>query len=222
MLSSTTTLNYEKQKLINLLAAYGIHEPILTAFDDIPKEQFMLPQYILETYQDRALPIGENQTISQPSLLALTLQELKLKGDEKILEIGTGSGFFAALLAKVAREVYTIERIEKFAKTAEKRFKNLQLKNIKVTTGDGTKGWPENAPYDVIIVSAAFKDVPEPLITQLKDGGKLVMPIGDNSGQELVLFKKEGGKLSKIKSIGAVRFVQLIGEHGWKDAGRQS
>lgn len=211
------TLNHEKQRLINLLASYGVGEPILSAFEGTPREEFLPHEYIEEAYEDRALPIGENQTVSQPSLLASILQELKLKGSEKVLEVGTGSGFFAAILGKVVQEVYTIERFDNLAYIATKRLEALKVKNVHIKVGDGTTGWPEYAPFDAIIVSAAFKDVPGPLIEQLKEGGKLVMPLGEQQDQELMLFKKEEDKLQEIKSIAPVRFVQLVGQYGWPD-----
>lgn len=207
----------DKDRLINLLAAYGTREPLLSAFEKIPREKFVPEAFKDAAYEDRALPLGEGQTISQPSLVALMLQELGLKGDEKVLEVGTGSGFQAALLGALARKVYTIERIEKLAKRAKAVIKSLRIKNVEVLTGDGSLGVPEHALYDAIIVAAAFRKVPKPLAGQLREDGRLIMPVGPRDSQEVVLYKKKKGKLVKIKKISPVRFVPLIGKLGWKE-----
>lgn len=207
----------DKDRLINLLAAYGTREPLLSAFEKIPREKFVPEAFKDAAYEDRALPLGEGQTISQPSLVALMLQELGLKGDEKVLEVGTGSGFQAALLGALARRVYTIERIEKLAKRAKTALKSLKARNVEVLTGDGSLGVPEHAPYDAIIVAAAFRKVPKPLAGQLKEDGRLIMPVGPHDSQEVVLYKKKKGKLVEIKKISPVRFVPLVGKLGWKE-----
>lgn len=215
-LGATFVQDHDKERLINLLAAYGIKEPILSAFDKVERQKF-LPQKLADAaYEDRALPIGEGQTISQPSLVASMLQELRLKGDEKILEVGTGSGFEAALLATLCKKVYTIERIEKLAEQAKKRIRSLGIENVEVIVGDGSLGIAKYAPYDGIIVSAAFVNVPRPLIKQLKEDGRLIMPVGPSESQEVVLYKKKEGQLIEVARISPVRFVPLIGKYGWQ------
>lgn len=205
-------LNSEKHRLINLLSAYGIKDPVLSAFDEIPRELFVEKKYQSFAYEDRALPTLQGQTISQPSLVALTLQVLGLQPADIVLEIGTGSGFQTALLAKLVKKVYSIERFAELAGNAEKRINNLGITNVKIISADGTMGYAKHAPYDSVIVTAAFHKVPEPLIDQLKTGGKLIMPIGQDV-QELVLFEKQGKELQAIKTISDVLFVPLVGKH---------
>lgn len=213
---ATFVQNHDKERLINLLASYGIKEPILSAFEKVPREKFVPAKLTDAAYEDRALPIGEGQTISQPSLVASMLQELKLKGDETVLEVGTGSGFEAALLATLCKKVYTIERIEKLAKQAKKRIRSLGLVNVEVAVGDGSLGIPKHAPFDAAVVSAAFREVPRPLVEQLKEDGRLIMPVGSPESQEVVLYKKKEGKLVEATRISPVRFVPLIGKYGWQ------
>lgn len=215
-LGATFVQDHDKERLINLLAAYSIKEPILSAFDKVERRKFVPQKLADAAYEDRALPIGEGQTISQPSLVASMLQELRLKGDEKILEVGTGSGFEAALLASLCKKVYTIERIAGLAKQAKKRIKQLGIRNVKVVVGDGSLGLPKYAPFDAIIVSAAFLQVPRPLVEQLKEDSRLIMPVGSPESQEVVLYKKKGGQLVETARISPVRFVPLIGKYGWQ------
>lgn len=209
--------NYDKEKLINLLASYGIKEPVLSTFAKIPREKFINRRHVEFAYEDRALPIGEDQTISQPSLVALMLQALGFKGDEKVLEIGTGSGYQTALISRLAKEVYSIERMEELAKSAEKILRGMGVKNARITIGDGTEGLAQHAPFDAIVVSAAFKEVPQPLVEQLKEGGKLVMPIGKEDWQDVNLYRKKGGTLKKIQNLSPAKFVPLIGKYGWNE-----
>lgn len=209
------TTETEKSRLLNLLASYGIKGLVLSSFEAIPREFFIEETFQESAYEDRALPIGEGQTISQPSLVGTMLQALKLQENEKVLEIGTGSGFQAALLGKLAKEVYTIERIPKLAQTAAQNLKNLKITNVKVVVGDGTLGLKRFAPFDAIIVTAAFTNVPAPLVKQLRETGRLIMPVGDQNEQEVVLYKKAAGKLIPIRKIAPVRFVPLIGKHAW-------
>lgn len=207
---------HEKNRLVNLLASYGITEPVLSAFDQVPRELFVPRNMRYAAYEDHALPIGEGQTISQPSLVALMLQALSLTGKEKVLEVGTGSGFQAALLSKLSLKVYSIERKKVLAEKAEERIRALNIKNIEVVVGDGTEGLKDKAPFDAIIVTAAFKNVPQPLVEQLRERGKLVMPVGGQDWQDVVLYQKERGRLREIRRLAPVRFVPLIGKHGWK------
>lgn len=213
---ATFVQNHDKERLINLLAAYGIREPILSAFDKVERQRFVPQKLADAAYEDRALPIGEGQTISQPSLVASMLQELRLKRDETVLEVGTGSGFEAALLGTLCKKVYTVERIEKLAKQAKKRIKSLGLANVEVVVGDGSLGIPKYAPFDAAVVSAAFREVPRPLIEQLKEDGRLIMPVGPPESQEVVFYKKREGKLVEVTRISPVRFVPLIGKYGWQ------
>lgn len=214
-LGTTLSAYQDNQRLLNLLASYGVRERVISAFEKIPREIFVPQRLLALSYEDRALPIGEGQTISQPSLVASMIDALDLKGDERVLDIGTGSGFQAALLGTLAKEVYTIERILKLVKEAKRRIEKLGLGNITVITGDGSEGLPENAPYDAIIVAAASPLVPPPLIEQLKEKGKLVIPIGDSQGQDARMYIKEGKDLKEVETISPVRFVPLIGKYGW-------
>lgn len=215
MFAQTAQKAHEKNRLVNLLASYGITEPVLSAFDAVPREIFVPKNMKYAAYEDHALSIGEGQTTSQPSLVALMLQALDLKGSEKVLEIGTGSGFQAALLGKLVPKVYTLERLINLAEKAKDNFQKLKIKNVKVVVGDGTEGLKEYAPYDAIIVTAAFSKVPQPLANQLKEGGRLVMPVGQEDWQETILYRKENGKLQEIQRLAPVVFVPLIGKHGW-------
>ncbi len=187
-------------------------EKVLSAMLKVPRHLFVPPEWVNQAYEDYPLPIGEGQTISQPYIVALMTASLCLKGNEKVLEIGTGSGYQAAVLAEIVKEVYTIEIRESLALSAEKRLKKMGYKNIKVKVGDGYLGWKEYAPYDGIIVTCAAPTPPPPLIEQLKEGGRMVIPLEENPFyQSLVLITKEKGKLKK-KSIEAVRFVPMVRE----------
>jgi protein-L-isoaspartate(D-aspartate) O-methyltransferase len=213
MQTQTNELEFEKVRLINLLASYGIREPILSAFDQVPRHFFVDRNLWQAAYEDHALLIDEGQTISQPSLVAEMLQALQLRGDEKVLEIGTGSGFGAALLGKLVKTVYTIELLPSLAKKAKTRIASLGIKNVEVVVGDGTEGLEKNAPYDVIIVTAYTSRVPPSLMKQLSDDGKLIIPIGEKDWQEVILYKKISGKLDAGQKIAPVRFVPLIGKY---------
>ncbi|MCS7215208.1 MAG: protein-L-isoaspartate(D-aspartate) O-methyltransferase [Thermodesulfovibrio sp.] len=191
-------------------------ERVIEAMRKIPRH-FFVPENIMDdAYDDRALPIGHGQTISQPYIVAFMTESLELKGDEKVLEIGTGSGYQAAILSELTKEVHTIERIEALAKEAEKRFEKLGIKNIKVYIRDGTEGLPQEAPFDRIIITAATPDIPEPLIKQLKEGGILVAPVGDRYSQYLIKITKKGSQFERCTLIPVV-FVPLIGKYGWKE-----
>lgn len=185
-------------------------EKVLNAMLKVERHRFVPKEYENLAYIDEPLPIGFGQTISQPYIVALMTQLLELKGDEKILEIGTGSGYQAAILAELVKEVYTIEIIPQLAQRAEKLLKDLGYKNIFVKTADGYLGWEEHAPFDGIIVTCAPDHIPQPLIEQLKDGGKIVIPVGEIY-QELVVVEKKANKIVK-KNIIPVRFVPMIRE----------
>lgn len=191
-------------------------ELVLKAFRKVEREKFVPDKNKKYAYEDGAQLIAAGQTISQPYIVAVMLEALEIKESDKVLEIGTGSGYAAALLAEIAAEVYTIERIEELALTARKVLSNLDYQNVKVKLGDGSLGWEENAPYDSILVSAAAPYVPEKLVEQLATGGKIVLPVGKrNKVQQLKqLTKKFNGKI-KEKELEYVRFVPLIGEDSW-------
>ena len=198
------------------IEARGItDEKVLQAFRDVERHKFVLAQYIPYAYSDSPLPIDEGQTISQPYIVAFMTDALNLKRTDKVLEIGTGSGYQAAILAELCDSVFTIEIFEKLANKAQQVFNNLGYKNIWCKTGDGYKGWPEHAPFDAIIVTAAPSDIPDPLKEQLAEGGRMIIPVGGDAVQELVLLKKRKGKLRE-ESVLPVRFVPLIDMEGKK------
>jgi protein-L-isoaspartate(D-aspartate) O-methyltransferase len=190
---------------------------LLDAFRKVPRHLFLDDALRPQAYDDHPLPIGEKQTISQPYIVALMTEALHLTGYEKVLEIGTGSGYQTAILAELAEQVYSIERIPSLAKRARKVLDDLKYSNIIIRIGDGTDGWREYAPYAGIIVTAAAPEAPDPLLQQLETGGRLVIPIGDEYNQELVVYVKEGEDRYREERYGGVRFVKLIGSHGWKE-----
>ena len=195
----------------------GVVTPrVIEAFRKVLRHLFVPEQFQSHSYNDHPLPIGEGQTISQPYIVALMTDLLDLSGEDKVLEIGTGSGYQAAILAELGKEVYTVERHKLLAERAEKILKELNYQNVKVLVGDGTKGWKEFSPYQKIIVTASAPDVPQPLFIQLDEMGKLVIPIGGRWSQDLVLIEKRKGKMIR-KSICGCVFVPLIGEYGYGD-----
>lgn len=190
---------------------------VIDAFKKVPREEFMLEKNKDLAYENGAQIIESGQTISQPYIVAVMLQALKLSRTDKVLEVGTGSGYAAALLAEIAAEVYTIERIENLAVKAQKVLENLNYQNLKVKCGDGSLGWEEEAPYDAILVSAAAPYVPEKLIEQLNNGGKIVIPVGERGGiQRLKLLSKKFNGRMKEEDLEYVRFVPLLGEDSWR------
>jgi protein-L-isoaspartate(D-aspartate) O-methyltransferase len=204
------------------LADRGISNPrVLGAFRDVPREAFLPPELVEFADQDAPLPIGEGQTISQPYIVALTTEALGLEGRERVLEIGTGSGFAAAILSRLAKQVFTVERIESLATTARERLERLGYRNVEVLHGDGTLGWPEHAPYDAIAVAAGGPEVPRALKEQLALGGRLVIPVGpEESSQVLTRVTRVGPSEYHEEPITEVRFVPLIGEQGWPERER--
>jgi len=189
---------------------------VLDAMRTIPRHLFMDESQWDSAYADTALPIGEGQTISQPYMVAIMTELLNLRGDETVLEIGTGSGYQTALLARLSGIVYTIERIRDLAERAKEKFLRLGYKNIHVKVADGTLGWPEAGPFDRILVTAGAPDVPDPLAEQLSDGGILLVPVGDRFSQHLIRAVKKRGQVSKEHHTPCV-FVPLLGEYGWKE-----
>lgn len=204
--------NYRKEMVQTQIARRGIRDRrVLDAMLKVPRHLFVPKEYLDEAYADYPLPIGEGQTISQPYIVALMTELASLRGDEKVLEIGTGSGYQAAILALLAKEVYTIEIVETLAKSAEKRLKELGYHNVYVRHGDGFLGWPEAQPFDVIIITCALSYIPDSLIAQLKENGRIVAPIGNEYGyQVLTVFEKKGNKLKKTE-YEPVRFVPMRG-----------
>lgn len=200
-----------EQMVFQQIVSRGVSDKlVLTAMRKVQRHKFVPENMIPYAYEDRPLPIGEDQTISQPYIVALMTELLGLKGGEKVLEIGTGSGYQAAILAEIAGEVYTIEIIESLAKSAEQRLQEMGYKNITVKYGDGYQGWKEHAPFDGIIVTAAPDHIPQPLVEQLKVGGRMVIPVGDLF-QELKLLTKTADGM-KEKNVIPVRFVPMTGE----------
>ena len=194
------------------IEARGISDArVLSAMLRVERHKFVPSAFKELAYSDRPLPIGEGQTISQPYIVALMTQLLELRGDERVLEIGTGSGYQAAVLAEIAKEVYTIEIIPLLAEGAKKRLGELGYRNVFVRTGDGYAGWPEKAPFDGIIVTAAPDNIPKPLLEQLKVGGRMVIPVGDFPDQVLYLVRKTEEGIKKEEII-PVRFVPMTGE----------
>lgn len=188
---------------------------LLNAMRSIPRHRFVPPDYQEAAYEDRPLLIGENQTISQPYIVALMTNLLRLSGDETVLEIGTGSGYQAAVLAALSKQVYTIERHPSLAKRAQTTLQELGIQNVYVLEGDGSCGWPENAPYDGIMVTAAAPKIPEPLLEQLQVGGRLVLPVGGLGLQSLQTWDKtESGY--QHETVVPVAFVPLRGQYGFK------
>jgi len=199
-----------------LLSRDIVDERTISAMSEVPRHCFVDDALAARAYGDYPLPIGAGQTISQPYIVACMTQALQLRGEEKVLEIGTGSGYQAAVLSRLCRRVYTIERINSLLAGARKVFDRLRYYNIRSKLDDGTLGWPDNGPYDAIIVTAGGPEIPEPLIAQLADQGRLIIPIGDQRAQDLKLLTKNEEQV-EIKNLASVRFVDLVGEHGWRD-----
>ena len=201
------------------IEARGITNPaLLAAFRAVPRELFISPDFATHAYADQPLPIESGQTISQPYIVALTIDAAAIGPDDKVLEVGAGSGYAAAIIGQVAREVIGIERHPELARLAGERMERLGYGNVRIIAGDGTRGAPGEAPFDVIVAAASGSHVPQTLLDQLTPGGRIVMPIGDPGGsQSLVkVTKRADGSLDQ-EHLCAVRFVPLIGEEGWSD-----
>ena len=201
-----------RRELIERLRTAGVRDlAVLHAFDRVPRHLFVPEVFEARAYVDEALPLGQGQTISKPSTHAFFLEALGLKGEERLLEIGTGSGFQTALLATLCRQVYSIERLPKLAASARERVEALNLTNTLIRAGDGTYGWRQYSPYDAIVVTAGARQVPQPLVDQLRPGGQLLIPIGDSSVQELHRIVRFADGRMQDEVIAQVRFVALRG-----------
>lgn len=204
-----------RAQLVETLRSKGIREAsVLKAIGEVPRHLFVPEGVRHRSYEDAALPIASGQTISQPYVQARSLEVAGLTGREKVLEIGTGSGYQTALLGRLASMVFSVERVESLARSARASLEAAGVRNATVLVGDGTLGWNAYAPYDAIIVSAASPDVPQPLLRQLAPEGKLVIPVGDREYQTLMLVRREGDEFSRT-SLGDVRFVPLLGQFGF-------
>jgi protein-L-isoaspartate(D-aspartate) O-methyltransferase len=194
------------------LKARGIKDQrVLAAMAKVPREEFVPTDERIDAYEDGPLPIDYGQTISQPYIVAFMTEQLRPKATDRVLEIGSGSGYQAAILAELVTDVYTIEIIEPLAKSAEATMQRLGYKNVHIKVGDGYKGWPEEAPFDAIIVTCAPEKVPQPLVDQLQDGGRMVIPVGERFAQQLYLLEKNDGQLKESVTL-PVRFVPMLRE----------
>jgi len=210
---SAADFGAQRQQMVDQqLKPRGIKdERVLAAMAKVPREQFVPAEQRADAYQDGPLPIGYDQTISQPYIVAFMTEQLRLKPSDRLLEIGSGSGYQAAVLAELVADVYTIEIIEPLAKTAQATLQRLGYKNVHLKVGDGYQGWPEEAPFDAIIVTCAPDKVPQPLVDQLKDGGRMVIPVGERFAQHLYLLENKNGQLKESATL-PVRFVPMIRE----------
>ena len=204
--------------MVELIKSRGVRDPlVLQAMAKIPRHLFVPSHLRDEAYADYPLAIGEGQTISQPYIVALMTEALELSSESKVLEIGTGSGYQAAILAEIAKEVYSVERLPSLAERAEELLKQLGYNNVYIKVANGTMGWPEHAPYDAIIVTAAAPSLPSLLLEQLKVGGRLVIPVGGAYSQELLkVVKTDPHGNYTTRSLGGCVFVKLYGKYGWK------
>ncbi len=218
---TTTVIDFEaaRQRMVaRQLAARGIRDPlVLAAMGKVPRERFVSGRQAPFAYEDEALPIGEGQTISQPYIVARMTEAAGLSHTNRVLEIGTGTGYSAAVLAEIVAEVYTVERLAGLADAARQRLAGLGYGRVHVRTGDGTLGWPEHSPYDAILVTASGPEVPPTLLGQLALGGRLVMPLGSHDYQCLLRIVRAGPDDYPRQELEAVVFVPLIGAHGWPE-----
>ncbi len=201
----------QRQEMVRLqLAGRGIHDVlVLNAMGLVPRHEFAPASVRQAAYEDRPLPIGEGQTISQPYMVALMLEHLVLRRTDRVLEVGTGLGYVTALLSTLCGEIYSVERLAELAVTAQETLQRLHYLNVKIKVGDGRMGWIEHAPFDAILVSAATPEIPPDLFAQLREGGRMVLPVGPSSGQDLQLVRKIGGR-SEVRVFDHCRFVPLV------------
>jgi protein-L-isoaspartate(D-aspartate) O-methyltransferase len=217
-------LNEDRERMVTTqIEARGITDPLVLEAMRVPRERFVPPALARFAYEDRPLPIGEGQTISQPYIVAVMTRAARLKPGARALEIGTGSGYGAAVLSRIAAEVYTVERIGVLAEEARGRLARLDYTNVHVREGDGTLGWAEHAPYDAIVVTAGGPRVPEALLSQLAAGGRLIMPVGPGSHhQRLIRVTRGDTSEYRYEDLEEVAFVPLIGVEGWTEGGKAS
>lgn len=209
-----------RRRLVETIRSKGINDlAVLRAFEMTPRHLFVPTGLKHKAYEDTPLPIGSGQTISQPSIHAKYLELLRLTGREKVLEIGTGSGFQTVLLANLVAQVFSIERIAAVMEQAKANIQRAGVRNVSLLLGDGTVGWSGYAPYDAILVGAASPSVPKPLVDQLAEGGRLLIPLGGKEEQELVMYSRRGTELH-TETIVPVRFVPLLGTYGWRENGK--
>jgi protein-L-isoaspartate(D-aspartate) O-methyltransferase len=210
--------NRKREEMVrSQIEARGIRDPrVLSAFRTVPRHLFVSEALREQAYGDYPLPIGEQQTISQPYIVAEMTQALELKKDDRVLEIGTGSGYQAAILAKIVYRVYTVERKRSLYMQTRTLFDKLNYHNIVTKYADGTKGWQEESPFDAIVVTAGAPELPDLLVHQLTKGGRLVVPVGNQHTQELIKIYRDREKIQQT-NLGGCRFVKLVGEHGWKE-----
>jgi protein-L-isoaspartate(D-aspartate) O-methyltransferase len=208
----------EREDLVRSVVAAGVRDPrVLEALRAVPRAGFVPPEVADLAYLDRPLPIPHEQVTTQPSLSAKMIEALDLTGSERVLEVGTGYGFQTALLARLSRSVYSVERFRDVAETALRNLDRHRIENVEVAVGDGTGGFPEYAPYDAILVSAAFTSVPPPLVKQLAPDGRLVQPMGPGGEEEVVLFEKREEELVRFRTVTGAHFVRLYGAHAFPD-----
>lgn len=221
---STDVYAMRRRKMVDRqILARGVRDPeVIAAMLEVPRHRFVSPELAQLAYDDRPLPIGSAQTISQPYIVALMTEALELGSEDRVLEIGTGSGYGAGVLSRIARQVFSVDRHKALVESARRRFEELGYDNVHLRHGDGSLGWPEHAPYDAIVVTAGGPDLPNPLIKQLVKGGRLVMPTGRSKRiQELVRIRLTDEDCYRRESLGPVSFVPLVGDEGWPESGQE-
>jgi protein-L-isoaspartate(D-aspartate) O-methyltransferase len=217
-MTTPTSYTSQRQRMVReQIMGRGVRDPrVLEALRQVPRHRFVPPEYAAMAYSDGPLPIGQGQTISQPYIVALMSEMLELQGDETVLEVGTGSGYQAAVLAYLVKIVHTVERHAALAEQAEQVLQELGIRNVAVHLGDGSLGLPKYAPYQAIMVTAAAPAMPQPLLDQLADGGRLVIPVGGHGSQMLERWRRQGSTFDQEHTL-PVAFVPLRGAHGWKE-----
>ena len=205
-----------RQKLVETVRGNGVRDLcVLRAIAEVPRHRFVPPALLQRAYEDTALPIGLGQTISQPTIQAISIEKLNLKGHEKVLEVGTGSGYQTALLAMCAGQVFSIDRVAPLAEQARRVIAELGINNVSILIGDGTLGWRAYAPYDAIVVAAASPEVPQPLVEQLAPGGRLLLPLGPRNAQVLTRVTRDADGTIRHEDVVDAIFVPLLGKHGF-------